>query len=215
MYAKTKLLEAKFFWEKFCLSKHHTNEYVFYFSAFSSAFRSITFALQSQFKRVEGFQPLYDEVLDFFKGMQLSKDLVETRNISLKQGSRVPIMVTISNNNETGDSFRFEADPVPLDHDALRKTEVSFGENSMAKVSIDCDEKTKKEIYMSQLYFAIQRLNESKDVTTEYYLKLHENGHEISMNSLTEDVESSLEFLKNIIARFESLVPRIQFNNFK
>lgn len=214
MYAKTKLLEAKFFWEKFRQSKNHTNEYVFYFSAFSSSFRSITFAIQSQYKRFDGYQIIYDEVLEFFKGLQLSKDLVETRNISLKEGSKVPIMVTISRNNETGDSFRFEADPVPIDLDALRKTEVFFAVNSMAEVSLDYDEKTKKEIYMSQLHFALKRMSKSKNVTTEYYLKLHEDGHEIPIDALDKEVGLALEFLGGVIERFELLIPKNEWDNF-
>ncbi len=124
-------------------------------------------------------------------------------------------MVIVSRTEERGDSIRFEADPVPLDFNALRKGDVDFGEASMIYVSLDCDEKTKTDIYMSQLYYAIKRMSESKNITTEYYIKLHKSGHDISIDSLDKEVRLALEFLGGIIDRFELLIPRTAWDDFK
>ena len=215
MYAKNKLNEARFFWDKFREAKSHTNEYIFYFSAFSSAFRSITFSIQNQYKRLDGYEPLYDQVLAFFSSLRLSRDLVETRNISLKQGSRVPIMVTTAINEETGDKIRIEADPVPVDPDALRKTELFFAEESMYMVDSKCDDEEKIKIYMSQAFSALVRMKQSKNITTTYHLKLCESGQEITMDDLNSEISRAFEFLDMIIGEFERLISRTKWDDLK
>jgi uncharacterized HAD superfamily protein len=80
-----KVYEADFFLEKIrdCT---HPQECNYYFSAFLSASRSITFSLQACMSDVDGFDEWYKEMQEKLKKNEMAKKFVEMRNVSQKVG---------------------------------------------------------------------------------------------------------------------------------
>lgn len=80
-----KLLEADFFLEKLIRSEL-PDEVNFYFSAFVSAARSVTWVLQAVMKGVPGFEDWYARKQTDLRKHGLAKVFVELRNQSVKTG---------------------------------------------------------------------------------------------------------------------------------
>lgn len=85
-----KLFETDFFLDKIKESKkaietHSHAEY--YFSAFLSASRSITFVMQYAFPHITGFSEWYETAQSKLKASELAKFFVEARNFSQKRGT--------------------------------------------------------------------------------------------------------------------------------
>lgn len=80
-----KIYEADFFLEKIieCIEPRECN---YYFSAFLSASRSITFSLQACMNDVKGFKEWYQEKQEILKSSAMAKKFVEMRNITQKVG---------------------------------------------------------------------------------------------------------------------------------
>lgn len=80
-----KVYESDFFLDKI---KYSINpiECKYYFSAFLSSSRSITFALQSSMNGIKGFQEWYETKQEELRKSSLSKKFVELRNESQKVG---------------------------------------------------------------------------------------------------------------------------------
>ena len=80
-----KVLEADFFLEK--ISREPDPIIIkFYFSAYTSAARSITFSLQAVMKGVPEFDEWYESKQEILKKDKLAKFFVQARNISQKVG---------------------------------------------------------------------------------------------------------------------------------
>lgn len=81
-----KLKEADFFLEKMASSDRHVDELNYYFSAFASAARSVTFVLQYVGSAIKGFDEWYSNVQHRLKDDKVAKYLLEARNESQKRG---------------------------------------------------------------------------------------------------------------------------------
>ena len=90
-----KLREAEFFLNKFCDSPHLGFETNFYFSAFVSAARSVTFAMQASLGGHAKFDKWYEEKRLLLKADELAPLFVEIRNDVLHAGAslvdKVPV----------------------------------------------------------------------------------------------------------------------------
>lgn len=80
-----KIYEADFFLEKIkdCIDPQECN---YYFSAFLSASRSITFSLQACMSDVKGFKEWYEEKQVILKRDEIARKFVEMRNVTQKIG---------------------------------------------------------------------------------------------------------------------------------
>ena len=81
-----KLGEAEFFFRQFRDSCPHSSESRFYFSAFVSAARSVTFALQATMKGVSGFESWYDSPRRRLKTDPIVRFFMEARSDSVHKG---------------------------------------------------------------------------------------------------------------------------------
>jgi hypothetical protein len=81
-----KLKEVDFFFEKMKLSEHAIDELNFYFSAFVSAARSVTFVMQYVGSDLEGFYTWYALIQQELRENKIAKFLLEARNEHLKRG---------------------------------------------------------------------------------------------------------------------------------
>ncbi len=81
-----KLLETHFFLTALQKTRVHSSESRFYFSAFASAARSVTFTLQYCMHGVDGFDEWYSGAREKLKANPLAKYFVEIRNDSQKKG---------------------------------------------------------------------------------------------------------------------------------
>lgn len=81
-----KLAEADFFLEKMREAGPELMEVNFYFSAFISAARSVTFALQAVMNDIEGFKSWYSKHQETLKNNHLAKFFLKYRNEILKTG---------------------------------------------------------------------------------------------------------------------------------
>ena len=81
-----KLREAEYFLRLLSESERHSQEAKYCFSAFASASRSVTFALQACLKGVSGFEEWYSSAQSFLKADLLAPHFVEFRNSIQKTG---------------------------------------------------------------------------------------------------------------------------------
>jgi len=85
-----KLFETDFFLDKIKESKKSidTKRHAeYYFSAFLSSSRSVTFVMQSAFSKLPGFTEWYATSQDILKKSELARFFVEARNSSQKEGT--------------------------------------------------------------------------------------------------------------------------------
>lgn len=202
MYAISKLKEANFFWEKVKKSPAHTDEFVFYFSAFFSAFRSITFSLQKAHKKQQNFEVLYEKILKYIKEHPPLNELVDARNIALKEGAKVPILVTTIENLETNDIIEFQCDPLDRKSDVIRNVNVEMGFRGEFLIPCGLQDEIKSLVYISQLDFIIKQMFNAK-ISITYLIKLKDGGQVIEIDKLKEVVDNALTFLNKIVPEFE------------
>lgn len=105
-----KLFETDFFLDRIKDSKktiqtHSHAEY--YFSAFLSSSRSITFVMQYAFPHIPGFDKWYESAQEKLRASELAKFFVEARNFSQKRGTTHFNIISISG-GET--SFYYSGD---------------------------------------------------------------------------------------------------------
>ena len=81
-----KLKEADFFFEKMKLSERSIDELNFYFSAFVSSARSVTFVMQYVGSDLEGFDVWYAQIQQGLRENKIAKFLLEARNEHQKRG---------------------------------------------------------------------------------------------------------------------------------
>ena len=82
-----KYQEAKYFLEKLLEHYHDPWEFQFNLNAFIQAFRNITFVLQSEPNKPAGFDDWYEKKRTEMRENRLLRNLVEARNIVVKQSS--------------------------------------------------------------------------------------------------------------------------------
>ena len=87
-----KLREADFFLERMTTSGRDTRSWQFFFSAFATAARSVTFVLQSAMADVPGFSAWYAVRRDRLRADPLSRYLTSVRNEVQKRGTN-PVCV--------------------------------------------------------------------------------------------------------------------------
>lgn len=95
-----KVREAEFFLDKLSATRRFSSDARFYFSAFVSAARSITNALQASLSDVAGFKKWYQSVQNQLKGDPLTPFFVEIRNGSIHRGLNPLNQTTLSHLRE-------------------------------------------------------------------------------------------------------------------
>lgn len=150
-----KLGEADFFFEKFReLSRGNYQSCYYsryYFSAFISASRSVTLALQATMKDVEGFESWYQTVQSGLRSDALAKYFVEIRNDSIHKGINPLNQVALEHLhdylywqlNQKKHSpvlifSGFQSDNMTVIHDALDLSENYF--RKLVQLIFDCYE---------------------------------------------------------------------------
>ena len=207
MYARQKLKETEFFWGKFKESTLKTEEHAFYFSAFVSAFRSFTFVLQSQYKRYDGFDLLYAELLGYLGQNSFFSNLKDARNIALKQGARVPVLITRAKNTATGDVITYECDPIHDNEDIIRKVHVEMAYREKWLLPGDMPEDQRREHYCSQLW-NVMKAFEGNDIQIERLIRAEPDGEAMPLSTFTQAIDEGVTFFKQILPAFESLAPK-------
>lgn len=123
-----KLAEADFFLEKIQSSALELFECNFYFSAFLSAARSVTFALQAVMAEVDGFPDWYAKQQEVLRTSETARRFKNLRNEALKTGDltvtggsfkrgKVTLFVTLPDGRSSAD----QVDAVAAATDYLRR----------------------------------------------------------------------------------------------
>jgi hypothetical protein len=81
-----KLCEAEFFLDQLRRARHLRVEAEYYFTAFISAARSVTWAMQASLSNVNGFPEWYADVQQKLRTDALAKFFVKARNVAQKRG---------------------------------------------------------------------------------------------------------------------------------
>lgn len=101
---ENKLFETDFFLDKMkecSKSLGNFSHAEYYFSAFLSSSRSITFSLQVAFSKIEGFDKWYEEKQRVLKASELAKFFKDARDNSIHKGKSHLNIGRISGNGET------------------------------------------------------------------------------------------------------------------
>lgn len=85
-----KFQEAEYFLARCANSYHFPLEFQFNLNAFIQAFRNITFMLQSEKTKPDGFDKWYERKREEMRGIDSLRNFVEARNIIVKQSSLTP-----------------------------------------------------------------------------------------------------------------------------
>ena len=95
-----KLCEAEFFFGLLRGSSPYSSDSRFYFSAFVSAARSVTLALQATMDGVSGFEPWYHSVQEELRADPLARFFKEVRDVSVHTGLNPLNEVTLEHAKE-------------------------------------------------------------------------------------------------------------------
>ncbi len=95
-----KLREAEFFLDQLRASRRHSFNARCYFSAFVSAARSVSLALQTTMGGIDDFEPWYKDAQARLKADPLAKFFVEVRNDSIHKGLNPLNQVTLDHLRE-------------------------------------------------------------------------------------------------------------------
>lgn len=204
MYPLYKIKEARYFLEKLRELKPASEEFCFNFSALLSASRSVTFSMQKLYKHKEGFEEEYNKLKQNFELYPIAKELIEARNISEKEGHKVPILITTITEFETNNTLTYECDPLPNnENDVIRKIHFEYGNDDEGWIPGELPENKRAKLYTAYLYKAIARLIQSNTHTTSYGIKLYEKGCETTIDRFYEDMGSFLTILEKAAVDFD------------
>ncbi|MDD2736717.1 MAG: hypothetical protein PHF56_22520 [Desulfuromonadaceae bacterium] len=204
MYPSYKIKEARYFLNELRGLKIASEEFCFNFSALLSATRSATFAMQSLYAHKEGYEEEYGKFQEKLKSLPFAREMLLARNISEKQGHKVPILITTLINLDTNDKLTYECDPLPHDaNDVIRRVSFEYGDDKEGWIPADLPGEKRDDLYMAQLSNAIKRMTESSNTETTYGIKLLENGKYTTVEIFYDDTESLLTTLEETANSFE------------
>lgn len=208
MYPKYKVKEARYFLNRLRGFKLASEEFCFNFSALISASRSVTFTIQKLYKHEEGFEEEYGKLKDKLQLFQFAKDLVEARNVSEKEGHRVPVLVITLTELGTNNKLTYECDPLPdAENDVIRKIIFEYGNDDEGWIPAVLPENERTELHTSYYYKAIARMAQTDDTVTSYGIKLHEKGDVTSIEGFYERMDAFLSTLEEGIVDFDRKWP--------
>lgn len=211
MYPQYKLLEAQFFFKQLETYRQGTVEYAYIFSAFVSAFRSVTFSIQSMYKHRSDFEQEYSKLIFDLGKYPISKELVEARNIVLKEGAKIPRLIITTTNNETGDRIIFECDPIDTSTDGVRKIELvpAFREEWCYPPGTTNEEK--KKIVVEQCIDLLAQHSQSKSTETNYSMRLIPDGMELSPEEFHAILSEIINTVETHLTHFKMIWPLNEF----
>lgn len=208
MYPLYKVKEAKYFMEQLRGIKIASEAFCFNFSALLSAARSITFTIQKLYKHQDGFELEYEKLREKLKLLPFAKEIVESRNVSEKEGHKVPLLITTTINLDTKDKITYECDPLPDDvNDVIRKIYFEYGNDIEGLIPADLAEEQKITLYMTQFHQTLKRMQESNNKATTYSIKLYEKGNDTTVDKFFEDMSRYLELLEEAACDYNSRCP--------
>lgn len=142
----------------------------------------------------------------------LFSDLKEARNIALKEGAKVPALITKFKNEATGDAIIYECDPLPTSENVIRNVSVEFGCRDQWLYPSDMPEQERTNRYMGQLWHVLKEFESTKG-QVEHLVRIAPGGAHVSLGELAAVVDSSLEFLQRILLEFDSLPANATIDN--
>ena len=106
---RSKLLEAQYFLDRMVENQNDRNPFKYNLSAFVSAFRSVTFVMQKEFDRSEGFEEWWhDETREAIKNDDCFKLMNKSRKVTIHQkpiSPRADISLEIRESITISDTF--------------------------------------------------------------------------------------------------------------
>lgn len=193
-----------------------TEAFCFNFSAFLSAARSITFVIQKMYRHSEGFEAEYQILRERLREIPLANEIIESRNVSEKEGHRVPLLITTIIDLDTRDRISYDCDPLPDDvNDVIRRVEFERGSDKEGWIPAGLSEQEKTALYTNQFLEALRRMQECENKITTYGIKLHNKGTESSLENFFENMDAYLGLLEEATVSFDRLWPSSTvFNRF-
>jgi hypothetical protein len=209
MYTLRKIEESRFFLNQLKSCGVTSAEFCFYFSATVAAIRSVTFAMQKEYRHKSGFDEQYALLQENLKADAFAASLVQSRNISQKIGSLVPITVYRVTNLDTNEEFTWELDGVPFPDNqyfGFRIQRNAPCANSV--VSVDPDDKNQiLEAAATGFIGSIHALNTTTNKTVTCQIKLEPTGNEYELGMFFDLVRSLLDTLMHHALLFQSQWP--------
>jgi|GEM_PF-3460460 len=174
MHSEAKRREAAFFLGQLKKSHHATDEFAYFLSAFVSAFRSVTFAMQSEYA---GRSPLaaetYSKLQTELKSDDFAKQMRDARNEQQKQGHTWPRLVFANINENSGAKVLFKSAPLPNGFDSRRSIETVFPPENPVPLSGNDHEDL--EAMLLGMWDAVTSLHDGA-WRRELYIQVHEHS---------------------------------------
>jgi hypothetical protein len=162
MYPRYKVKEARYFLHQLRGFKLASEEFCFNFSALISASRSVTFTIQKLYKHKEGFEEEYGKLKAKLQSFSFAKELIEARNVSEKEGHKVPVLITTIIESGTNNKLTYECDPLPdAENDVIRQINFEYGNDDEGWIPAELPENKRIELYTAHCHNAITRMAKS------------------------------------------------------
>jgi hypothetical protein len=191
MYTRLKIQEAEFFWSNVFTATHGSKDKCFFLSAFLSAIRSTTFVMQSEYKSHPDFERVYPALRKKLADNNVFSQLRDARNVSLKEGHKLPLLVTQYLGKKLGNILTIECDPIPSNENAIRKISVALAERNHLLLREDISEDEKISLIMLNMTEVIHEIVSDPQSVTQSF-KLLTSGVEYSLDDLDKHVKSGL-----------------------
>lgn len=201
-----KLFETDFFLDKLKECKKPTGNYQhaqYYFSAFLSSSRSITFVMQSAFSKLPGFDNWYKNAQEILKGNDEARFFVDARNYSIKRGSTYFNIMRFHNNETT---FYYHDDG---EHKSPPKDDMVYASEEYLKFLLD----VVRDFFIQfgehvnpKLYYTMEKLKERGQSVKELELEVWGYNKWSSFNLSDEqilDYITSRMYITNIDKLFD------------
>lgn len=204
MFTRAKIAETKFFWGKFSGAGSGTAEWHYYFSAFVAAFRSITFTMQSDFKRKNGFDEVYEIIRSHLKHSPIAQEILLARNITIKQGPRVPVTVAYIHDEATGNRVRAELDVTAGSWRPFTTFVMSNDMRGVASYPKDANREEVLSALDEGMRDFLLSLYSVASTGFTFYIQIVPGGIEHSWPDLRSEVDMLMEYLEAETQRLES-----------
>lgn len=205
MYSEAKRREAAFFLERLRNAHHADDEYSYYLSAFVSAFRSVTFAIQFEYASKSSFaNKVYQELQVELKSDCFARGMRDARNDQQKQGHTWPRLIIGMVNEENGMEVHFHSAPLPQGFDRFRGVETVTPLDKCLRLTGDQEEDAA--LVMQQALQAVLSLREGA-WTRELFVKVQQSDDSLPVAEFFERSSKWLERFEEYIALLERARP--------
>ncbi|WP_430388849.1 hypothetical protein [Dyella sp. 20L07] len=210
MHAEAKRLEAEFFLSKLRDVPHNSDDFCYYLSALTSAFRSVTFAIQFEYSKDDRFEAIYDPFRSELMADNFARGMKDARNSQLHQGHAWPRVVIYMKQLSSGRIIEPEYAPLPNGFENLRS--VRFITPPELCIPLGDDPEHRSMMIMRQILQDTLALR-GRDWVRSLRVKIDEKSDAVPIADFFESAAYWLGRFRSVIERLERNRPCVAMHH--